>query len=553
MSSDRQLNYVNDLQNRDQKLYYVDDASELNSINLEENDKIYAINDNKLFQMEIADQEEELSGSIVSFNGRNNTKIKSLVANIEPSQDLHGYDHPWPAGGGSQLLNIEDKASSASSGVTFEIADTTIKASGTSTTGVNFIIIPSSSPIVLKAGQYTLSITGNSNASVQIRRLTGSPAVIEYANNTRKSVTFTLENDENIWVNLNISTAGSDVLVNCKIKLEVGSTATAWTPYSNICPISGQTGADIYGTGINVWDEEWENGYFNNDTGVFYPAPTNAGIASKNFIPVVPDSYYWIKNPTSLSARAFFYDLNKNYLGYTNVRILNSEIHIPVNCAFIKFTLFGYGAGIYNHDISINYPSTDTTYHAYTGNQISVTFPSAAGTVYGAMLTINPNRTGTLVVDRATILMTGDTAVSYDTSVASPRFFIAVSGFIYSNNLNPPLTDISNIYGNANGPFSPSSTVTGFTFYGNRIYWRDSRFTSVAEMKQYFADMVTAGTPVTFCGHLIEPVVYTLTESEISSILSTFLGTNNIWSNIGDITVKIAEKGITAFELAPHI
>ena len=34
--------------------------------------------------MEIVDQEEELSGSIVSFNGRNNTKIKSVVANIEP-------------------------------------------------------------------------------------------------------------------------------------------------------------------------------------------------------------------------------------------------------------------------------------------------------------------------------------------------------------------------------------------------------------------------------------------------------------------------------------
>ena len=44
------------------------------------------------------------SGSIASFpDGADSIPVKNLTVAIEPVQDLHGYDHPWPAGGGVNI------------------------------------------------------------------------------------------------------------------------------------------------------------------------------------------------------------------------------------------------------------------------------------------------------------------------------------------------------------------------------------------------------------------------------------------------------------------
>ena len=47
------------------------------------------------------------SGTIASFgDGADDIPVKNLAVNIEPIQDLHGYENPWPAGGG---INIWDE------------------------------------------------------------------------------------------------------------------------------------------------------------------------------------------------------------------------------------------------------------------------------------------------------------------------------------------------------------------------------------------------------------------------------------------------------------
>ena len=45
------------------------------------------------------------SGDIAHFeDGADNMPIKQLTVNVEPIQDLHGYDSPWPAGAGGISL-----------------------------------------------------------------------------------------------------------------------------------------------------------------------------------------------------------------------------------------------------------------------------------------------------------------------------------------------------------------------------------------------------------------------------------------------------------------
>ena len=49
--------------------------------------------------------EDTVSGSIASFpDGANDVPIRSMKGLITPIQDLHGYDNPWPAGGGKNLI-----------------------------------------------------------------------------------------------------------------------------------------------------------------------------------------------------------------------------------------------------------------------------------------------------------------------------------------------------------------------------------------------------------------------------------------------------------------
>ena len=44
---------------------------------------------------------------VVTFNTDMAVPLKKLKVSVEPVQDLHGYDHPWPAGGGINLWNNE--------------------------------------------------------------------------------------------------------------------------------------------------------------------------------------------------------------------------------------------------------------------------------------------------------------------------------------------------------------------------------------------------------------------------------------------------------------
>ena len=47
------------------------------------------------------------SGPIASFpDGADGIPVKDMTVQIEPVQDLHGYENPWPAGGGKNKLNV---------------------------------------------------------------------------------------------------------------------------------------------------------------------------------------------------------------------------------------------------------------------------------------------------------------------------------------------------------------------------------------------------------------------------------------------------------------
>lgn len=190
------------------------------------------------------------------------------------------------------------------------------------------------------------------------------------------------------------------------VQIAINAVQESGTPTpSSPKAISGFTGANIYDKGVNFWNEEWELGSYNTDTG--NPASSNTTIRSKttNYIAVVPNATYFSKSGTAMVI--LFYDIDKNYI--SSYTATDQTFVTPSNARFIRFRMASNYGKTYNNDISINYPATDTAYHAYNPNSkiIPISWQDEAGTVYGGALKVYGNGTVKLPVTHDAILLDG--------------------------------------------------------------------------------------------------------------------------------------------------
>lgn len=123
--------------------------------------------------------------------------------------------------------------------------------------------------------------------------------------------------------------------------------------------------------GRNVWDEEWEVGIINNDTGQNEENPNV--IRSKNYTRVIPNTQYYVNKYANNSgvAYVFMYDENKNYLDKITFYNADSGVFTTSsNCAFIRFRNYATYGTTYNHDITISlYYTTGDGYNEYYAYQ----------------------------------------------------------------------------------------------------------------------------------------------------------------------------------------
>ena len=171
----------------------------------------------------------EASGTIASFSdGGNNKPLKKLEVAIEPQQDLHGYDAPWAGGAGKN------------------------KYSGGNVT-VNNTLFADISVSPIPAGTYTISVNLSNETTddvrVAFRKADGtaiSATGITYnASGRSVGVITTDETTERIYFYYGSTTSGTGTRTYTNIQIEQGTTATSYAPYSNICPISGHTEANV--------------------------------------------------------------------------------------------------------------------------------------------------------------------------------------------------------------------------------------------------------------------------------------------------------------------
>ena len=285
--------------------------------------------------------------------------------------------------------------------------------------------------------------------------------------------------------------------------------------------ISGATGMSIYRAGANLWDEQWEVGGLNANGDK--TANYNTSIVSKNLIPVKPNQTYYLVG--SADRKKYYYSYWDNTKTRTGSRVqldTSRTITTPANCYYLLFMQFQEG-DTYNNDISINYPATDTTYHAYTGAVYNIDWTDEAGTVYGGTLNAT---TGVLTVTYATVDM-GDLSYTYDatytrmtTTPTDLKTGVTILTMLLKCEKFLPITDGRDI---ANVP--ENAVYNGIANDVPNVNFKTS-YTDPAQFKTDF-------TGTKLCYPIENPVQIQLE----SFILPTLLGSNNIYCDTGDSSV----------------
>ena len=457
--------------------------------------------------------------SIASIpDGADGMPVDEIVFSIEPVQDLHGYENPWPAGGGANIFNptIQGDSSLTRNNVIMSLDEATgkYKLVGLADSDGGFPYLRTK-PITLQPGTYYKYAFGNTN--------TLSLIIAKNSNNTAiYSNPFTLESETEVFFGFNVT---SGVNYNDTVGIVLSTTAqTTWTPYSNICPITGWTGANPCRTGKNLLDDsELLRGYYNND-GVYNSS----------------DSYVSYIMKLKAGSYTFSTDLENCYI----TRWWSDDVENAVNTATqsVSFTLSKEASfrismrNVSSTDISsitphsqIEIGSSASSYSAFSGQTISVTFPNPPGTVFGGTLKLMRDGTGVLTVTDVSVDM-GGINYSRNTTGTYPVFITTLSD-------SPAITLAGDITIMCSR-YAPVGAMSLSSFQGSNYdkkICKRSNNTTVLIQDSDYTDPQTFKTALSgsqLVYKLATPVEYTLSALEVIELLK---GQNNIFCDTGNV------------------
>lgn len=163
-------------------------------------------------------------------------------ANV-PLESMSVFGKSWQnTVGGNQLLKYPFvETTKTTNGITYtDLGDGRLRINGTATSGSTYFNLYSNNEgkrLLLKAGEYTVSVDDKAEYVVTI----SSPeSTISTLTLTRKSHTFTLSEDTEVYMYIYVSNGATINNVEAKIMLNKGTTALPWEPYVGGTPSPNQ-------------------------------------------------------------------------------------------------------------------------------------------------------------------------------------------------------------------------------------------------------------------------------------------------------------------------
>ena len=517
-----------------------------------------------------------VSGSIVSISDALAKNAQSLSVTMTPVQDLHGYDNPWPAGGGKNKFD----------------QDTVMPSLGFIQQSDGSWFVNSSSSVANKtiwsnteeiSGSISLTYTYKYNSStaqgVRFRfEYSNGTSTDNYASASESYRTLSVTSDNNKTLSQIVTTYGTGSVQTWMkdIQIEIG-TPTTYAPYSNICPISGWDG-------VKVWRESSYTPSAEPTYQVEFPALTKNLLKTSGLSLGTPSNTSF-SNTTKRTFTIGTYIsglANNNYYQSRATDISVSENSIKfttsANAYGISIPLIGLSVGQQytisatssNGRVGLSFYEQDGTYisggaasgtnNYYTttvpvgtyyaiccfsaiSSNIESTFtniqleqassPSAyvpyTNTVYGGTIDVV---SGELVVDRAEIDLGDIDWISQTWGFISG--YAGIPNMLTYGSYFHAINWLCSEYKVGTTNSTPQSDCeVAMTINQARIRVRDDRYTGDTP-----ANFKEAVKGVKLVYELAQPLTYQLTPTQIQ----TLLGDNTVWADAGSVSLTYAAR-----------
>lgn len=246
--------------------------------------------------------------------------------------------------------------------------------------------------------------------------------------------------------------------------------------------------------GFNQWDEQWEVGDIDINTGqnVTY----NNCIRSTNYNPCFPNTEYYVTSAEKFG-RIFWYDANKNFINtfeFGNNRLATS----PSNACYFRLAMFDSYGTTYNNNICINLSWSgyrNGEYEPYWESELPISITTMTGKLNGegasiAMFADGFKSAGTafdeITSDKAIKRIGGVTILNADITMLSPGLFQTFA-MIPSSSLN--VLAACNYGGDFwNNQENLDNYIAG-TSGNTYIYMKFTDSSSVEELKEKHGDI----------------------------------------------------------------
>lgn len=475
---------------------------------------------------------ESKTGNYLTFNTDMEMPLTSGRVYFTPKQDLHGYSKPWVGGAGKNLFDISTKEFGY------------INQNGVITADAN--ISSHSTYIPVENGKtYTFSGINENSQYIANKRVHGYDenkqwvrqlAMEHFEANTPSNyaVTFTVTEDIK-YVCLSYLTNDTNVM------LELGSTATAYEPYENICPIEGWDGVTVTRCGKNIYSgeqlanlfgriiyEDEDGKYIGIGGGKTYNFPD--GLFKENTVYTFIFTFKGENIPsTSLCYYITYTDGSSTSVNCTNgLQMIAKTTVANKTVKGITQITRGYSRKVYLDGFGIfEGIITANDFEPYSGTTQTIQFPK---TIYGGYVDLVRGE----VVETEQAIDLKD--VNWQYSLVQYRFYKGgYSQFQSAERQTLPLPYIAcNVYNPKNWGSHVTKSDTNdqtISFNAENISVRDLRFNdSIADFKEY---LESENAIVVL--RLVTPNTYTLTLTPIT----TLSGTNNLWTTAnGNIQIS---------------
>lgn len=400
-------------------------ASNING-NIQIDEVETTVYDDSEIKQDLSTDTATVEGNPLNFTTLSAQKAVETVISLEPIQDLHGYDHPWPAGGGKNKLPMTVDGIKAANttgtwsgnvytanGITWELQpDGTVIVNGTATANSQYRI-----PFSGLSGNFYFngcpSGGGNNIYDVYAWDDTTNARYYKWNGTTSsgsdygsgsQEVNIPEGHDGKIICRVFSGVTVNNILFKPMIRLATETDPT-FAPYENKCPIDGRTETSLVGCGKNLVNvDDLDLIQYNSSggqyLGVVFEEPGTYTVSATK---VSNDKYIMARKVENGVYNDISYIIQPNQVAqtYTATITKNDKLLLFINYSSLSSLDLAKEAMVLNK-VQVEFSQSATSYEPFVqSNNLTIQFGEK---VYG----------GTVELEKGTVTVTWGYIAEYN-------------------------------------------------------------------------------------------------------------------------------------------